>query len=65
MYELIPLEYMTLEIERERSNRRAPQEWMTREAILPVARYTRRRTLEIAIVIVIALSLATLISTVA
>ena len=44
---------------------RVSKDKTTVEAILPVARYTRRRTLEIAIVIVIALSLATLISTVA
>jgi 2-hydroxychromene-2-carboxylate isomerase len=65
MYELIPLEYMTLEIERERSNRGVPQLRMTRESIVPVARHTNLRTLEIAIVIMVALSLATLISAVA
>ena len=65
MYELIPLEYMALEIERERSNRGVPQVRMTRESIAPVAQRTNRHTLEIAIIIMVALSLATLISAVA
>jgi hypothetical protein len=65
MYELMPLEFMTLEIERERSRHRVPQTRMLHEPIVPVALHTHRRTLEIAIFIMISISLATLISAMA
>jgi hypothetical protein len=62
MYELIPIEYMTFEIERGRANHRFPHVRMTHEPIAPVALPTHWRTLKIAIVVMIALSLATLMS---
>jgi hypothetical protein len=65
MFELIPLEYMALEIEREHCSRRASLERMTRDSIAPIAQHAKSRALEIAIIFMVALSLATLISAVA
>jgi hypothetical protein len=65
MFELIPLEYMALEIEREHCRRRASLERMRRGSVAPIGQHANRRALEIAIIFMVALSLATLISAVA